>query len=102
MALSLFITAWHTYFHHAGLDTQDDYEASHNIVHKWYNILTGNLGYHTAHHIRGGMHWSKLPEFPQDHCREDSRASLSCSLHPVPLDAEQVDWRVGQICRFWV
>jgi len=63
MALSLFITAWHTYFHHAGLDTQDDYEASHNIVHKWYNILTGNLGYHTAHHIRGGMHWSKLPEF---------------------------------------
>lgn len=63
MGISLFITAWHTYYHHAGLDTDNDYEASHNITHKWYNILTGNLGYHTAHHIRGGMHWSKLPAF---------------------------------------
>ena len=47
----------------AGLETDDHAEASYNITHKWYNILTGNLGYHTAHHLRGGLHWSKLPEF---------------------------------------
>lgn len=63
MAISLFITAWHTYYHHHGLDTENDHEASWNITHKWYNIFTGNLGYHTAHHLRGGLHWSKLPEF---------------------------------------
>lgn len=63
MAISLYITAWHTYYHHAGLESEDHYEASYNITHKWYNRLTGNLGYHTAHHMKGALHWSKLPEF---------------------------------------
>lgn len=57
------ITCWHTYYHHAGLDTDDHFQASYNIMHKWYNIMTGNLGYHTAHHIKAGLHWSKLPEY---------------------------------------
>jgi len=63
MMISLFITAWHTYSHHAGLDTDDDVQASYNILDKWFNILTGNLGYHTAHHMRPSLHWSRLPEF---------------------------------------
>jgi fatty acid desaturase len=24
-------------------------------------MVTGNLGYHTAHHYKQGVHWSKLP-----------------------------------------
>lgn len=57
------VTCWHTYCHHAGLDTDDHFQASHNIMHRWYNIFTGNLGFHTAHHVKPGLHWSKLPEF---------------------------------------
>ena len=63
MVAGYVITCWHTYCHHAGLDTQNPYEASHNIMHRSYNVLTGNLGYHTAHHVKPKLHWSKLPQF---------------------------------------
>jgi len=62
MATSLFLTAYVTYGHHAGLDTQNEFEASYNNLSRWYNIFTGNLGYHTAHHHKQGVHWSKLPQ----------------------------------------
>lgn len=62
MGLSLLLVAWATYFHHVGLDTQEHTGASYNILHRGYNLMTGNLGYHTAHHVKPGLHWSKLPE----------------------------------------
>lgn len=63
MLVGYIITCWHTYYHHAGLETDNHLEASYNILHKWYNIFTGNLGYHTAHHMKQALHWSKLPEY---------------------------------------
>ncbi len=62
MICGLLLTSWATYGHHCGLDTQNEFEASHNNLHPLYNLLTGNLGYHTAHHHKQGVHWSKLPE----------------------------------------
>ena len=61
MIVGLLITAWATYDHHAGLDSEDDFEASYNTMNPAFNLMTGNLGYHTAHHYKQGVHWSELP-----------------------------------------
>ncbi len=66
MICSLIFVAWVTYDHHAGLDTDDHFQASYNILNRFFNFLTGNLGYHTAHHYRQGLHWSKLPELHEE------------------------------------
>lgn len=59
---SLVFTSWVTYDHHTGLETDSPFEASYNTMNPLFNKLTGNLGYHTAHHYRQGTHWSKLPQ----------------------------------------
>lgn len=66
MIISLLFTAWVTYDHHSGLDSDDPFEASYNNTNRLFNLLTGNLGYHTAHHYRQGLHWSKLPELHEE------------------------------------
>ncbi|MGF1538566.1 MAG: fatty acid desaturase [Elainellaceae cyanobacterium] len=62
MVVLLFMTAHETYYHHAGLDHPDPYQATYNITDRWYNFFTCNLGYHTAHHLQCGRHWSELPQ----------------------------------------
>lgn len=61
MIVSLLFTSWVTYDHHSGLHTDNEFEASYNNTGRLFNVLTGNLGYHTAHHHKQGLHWSKLP-----------------------------------------
>ncbi len=62
MITSLVFTAYATYGHHAGLDTDDEFSASYNNLNRMFNVFTGNLGYHTAHHHKMGVHWSRLPD----------------------------------------
>jgi fatty acid desaturase len=66
MLTSLLLTSYATYSHHSDLEEEDHMRASRNIESKWYNKLTGNLGYHTAHHLRFGLHWSKLPQIHKE------------------------------------
>ncbi|MFO0595561.1 MAG: fatty acid desaturase [Myxococcaceae bacterium] len=62
----LFGTALATYNHHSDRGTENDFVACNNIIQPFYNALTGNLGYHTAHHHRPGLHWSKLPALHEE------------------------------------
>ena len=55
-------TCWVTYGHHAGQYGTSHYDASLNNTNPLFNYLTCNLGYHTAHHKRPGVHWSLLPK----------------------------------------
>jgi fatty acid desaturase len=52
-----------TYMQHSDLDTDSELTASRNTVSKLYNFISWNLGYHTAHHIKPHVHWSRLPAF---------------------------------------
>ncbi len=61
-ALMLFGTAMATWTHHSDRGVASHFEACNNILQPFYNALTGNLGYHTAHHYKPGVHWSKLPQ----------------------------------------
>lgn len=62
MIMALIMTSYATYDHHSELSLDNHKHASRNVESRWYNKLTGNLGYHTAHHLRFGLHWSKLPK----------------------------------------
>ena len=87
MVIMLFYTAWATFTHHAGKKTTSHFVASNNILHRGYNMLTGNLGYHTAHHYRPGVHWSKLP------------ALHDAIAHDIPADcylSPGMPWNLGQ------
>lgn len=66
MITGLLFTSWVTYDHHSELHTKSQFEASYNIMNPTFNWLTGNLGYHTAHHHRQAVHWSKLPALHAD------------------------------------
>lgn len=47
---------------HAGCDPESPYNHTRNFTGRWLNWWTFNNGYHTAHHLRPALHWSRLPE----------------------------------------
>lgn len=50
-----------TYMQHSDLDTSSHLTASRNTTSRLYNLISWNLGYHTAHHLKPYVHWSQLP-----------------------------------------
>jgi fatty acid desaturase len=63
LPFALLLQAQATHHQHAGLASTDPWAASRTVTSRRYNLRTLNLGYHTAHHLRPGLHWSKLPAF---------------------------------------
>ena len=81
-----------TYQQHQGLDMSGDHCASRNTTSRLYNLISWNLGYHTAHHMHPGVHWSKLPELHETirhripaHLICDSVLLSHCDRQPKPV-----------------
>lgn len=93
-----------TYMQHSDLDTASDFTASRNTTSRFYNLVSGNLGYHTAHHMKPHRHWSELPQLHAELSRQipagmqcDSVLLSTCSYRhsrdgmPPPRDVLPID-----------
>ncbi|MDX2191170.1 MAG: fatty acid desaturase [Bacteroidota bacterium] len=64
------------YFQHDGCDENHLYNHSRNFTGKWFNWFMFNNGYHGAHHMKPGLHWSLLPHFYETQLRPYIHPSL--------------------------
>ena len=59
---ALFTVMVFNYIQHVHADEESEFNHSRNFVSDFTNFMMFNNGYHTAHHHRASIHWSKLPE----------------------------------------
>jgi len=59
--VGLFSVLIFNYVQHVHADEESEWNHSRNFV-GFLNTLLFNNGYHTVHHEKAGMHWSKAPE----------------------------------------
>ncbi len=59
--VSLYTVLVFNYLQHVHADEETKYNNSRNMTGWLLNFLLINNGYHTAHHLFAGIHWSKLP-----------------------------------------
>ncbi len=86
-----FVTRYVDYLNHYGCDetSKNPYERANNSLSWWFNLTTHNFGYHTAHHIRPGAHWTELPaihrtiagKIPGRHIKSFSWSGLAMPYH---------------------
>jgi fatty acid desaturase len=60
--VSLFSVLIFNYVQHIHADETSEYNNCRNITGWALNTFLLNNGYHTAHHVAPGLHWSKLKE----------------------------------------
>jgi beta-carotene hydroxylase len=64
---------------HQDCDAASEFDHSRNVTGRLTNWLLLNNGFHTAHHLRPALHWSRLPEFHRHHVRPHINPALD---HP--------------------
>lgn len=63
------------FLQHDGCDENHPVNHSRNFVGKLFNYVTFNNGFHGAHHMMPGLHWSLLPKYHAE--------NLAPTIHPA-------------------
>lgn len=63
--IALFSILVFNYLQHVHADEESKFNHSRNFV-GFLNTLLFNNGYHTVHHLRANVHWSKTPELHEE------------------------------------
>ena len=69
--VGLFSVLIFNYIQHVHADEESEFDHSRNFI-GFLNTMLFNNGYHTVHHERAGLHWSKTPEV---HAKIESKIS---------------------------
>lgn len=88
MIMMLYILKLSASNHHRGLDYDGKYSGTRTRTGRLYNKFTWNAGYHMAHHLKMGLHWSQLPAF-HDSISEHIPAkniNETWAVDPIPSD----------------
>lgn len=65
------------YWQHDGCDIEHKYNHSRNITGKLVNFFLFNNGFHGAHHMAPGLHWSLLPGYHEAHLAPFNHPNLN-------------------------
>ncbi|MFZ5757300.1 MAG: fatty acid desaturase family protein [Pseudomonadota bacterium] len=89
MLILLVLLLDNTFLQHSGLALDDHLVASRSVENRLYNLTSWNLGYHVAHHMQPGIHWTELPAL---HARIRAQIPphlITTSLFGLPSAAER-------------
>ncbi|MFZ5724511.1 MAG: fatty acid desaturase family protein [Pseudomonadota bacterium] len=62
MLILLVLLLDNTFLQHSGLELDNHFVASRSVENRLYNLTSWNLGFHAAHHMHPGVHWTELPD----------------------------------------
>ena len=85
--VSLYTVLVFNYIQHVHTDEETEYNNSRNMTGKLMNFILINNGYHTAHHLFAGLHWSKLPA---------KHKEIESKIHPS-LNENNFAWYIFRI-----
>lgn len=85
-----------TYLQHSGLSLDNHLVASRNVENRLYNLTSWNLGFHAAHHMRPGVHWTELPALHAQIRPQIPPHLITTSVFGLPSAAERELIRAGK------